>query len=173
MALSKIDAANFLTGTIPQGNVANASLGAVTALPGAIATGKVLQVVQASYSTVTDTSSSSYTDIVTGSITPSATSSKILFIAHANGLLSSTNTAFGRVRVSHSSGTTIVAGAAPHGSNSTVGVGSASISYLDTPSSTSAVTYKIQFSCPYTPGGSVRINDGSSLSTITLMEIAG
>ena len=44
MALSKIDAANFLTGTIPQGNVANASLGAVTSLPGAIATGKVLQV---------------------------------------------------------------------------------------------------------------------------------
>jgi len=172
MALSKIDAANFLTGTIPQGNVANASLSAVTSLPAGVG-GKVLQIVQASYSTVTDTSSSSYTDIVTGSITPSSTSNKILFIAHANGLLSSTNTAFGRVRVSHSSGTTIVAGAAPHGSNSTVGVGSASISYLDTPSSTSAVTYKIQFSCPYTPGGSVRINDGSSLSTITLMEIAG
>jgi hypothetical protein len=37
MALSKIDAANFLTGTIPQGNVANASLGAVTALPAGVA----------------------------------------------------------------------------------------------------------------------------------------
>ena len=45
MALSKVDAANFLTGTIPQGNVANASLNAVTALPAAIPTGKVLQVV--------------------------------------------------------------------------------------------------------------------------------
>ena len=43
MALSKVDAANFLTGTIPQGNVANASLNAVTALPAAIPTGKVLQ----------------------------------------------------------------------------------------------------------------------------------
>jgi len=36
MALSKIDAANFLDGTIPQGNVANASLGAVTDLPAAV-----------------------------------------------------------------------------------------------------------------------------------------
>ena len=36
MALSKIDAANFLTGTIPQGNVANASLGAVTSLPSGV-----------------------------------------------------------------------------------------------------------------------------------------
>ena len=135
--------------------------------------GKILQVVQASNSTQTDTSSSSFTDIVTGSITPSNTSSKILFVAHANGLYSSTNGAFGKVQVVHSSGTTVVSGTVPHGSNSTVGVGSASISYLDSPSSTSAVTYKIQFNCPYTPGGSVRINTGSAMSTITLMEIAG
>ena len=45
MALSKIDVANFLDGTIPQGNVANASLGAVTALPAGVG-GKVLQVVR-------------------------------------------------------------------------------------------------------------------------------
>jgi hypothetical protein len=42
MALSKIDVANFLDGTIPQGNVANASLGAVTALPAAIDTGAMV-----------------------------------------------------------------------------------------------------------------------------------
>ena len=36
MALSKIDVANMLTGTIPQGNVANASLNAVTDLPAAV-----------------------------------------------------------------------------------------------------------------------------------------
>jgi len=50
MALSKIDAANFLTGTIPQGNVANASLSAVTALPAGVG-GKVLQVVTTAQST--------------------------------------------------------------------------------------------------------------------------
>ena len=37
MALSKIDAANFLTGTIPSTNVANASLSSVTALPAGVA----------------------------------------------------------------------------------------------------------------------------------------
>ena len=137
--------------------------------------GKVLQVVQASDSTQTDTSSATYTDIVTASITPSSASNKILFVAHANGLQSGTPGAFGRVRVSHSGGTTIVAGTAVNiglGGATEVGVGSASISYLDTPATTSAVTYKIQFACPYTPGGVVRINVGSSMSTITLMEIA-
>jgi len=134
--------------------------------------GKVLQVIQGSNSTQTDTTSATATDIVTTAITPSSTSSKILFVAHANGLYSSTNGAFGRVEVVHSSGTTQVANSAPSGSNSTVSVGSASISYLDSPLSTSAITYKIQFKCPYTPGGVVRINDGTSMSTITLMEIA-
>ena len=60
MALSKIDAANFLTGTIPQGNVANASLGAVTALPAAISTGKVLQVVSGTLTSSYTTSSTSF-----------------------------------------------------------------------------------------------------------------
>ena len=79
MALSKIDAANFLTGTIPQGNVANASLGAVTALPGAIATGKVLQVVNTEFQTSFTTTSSSAVDTgIAVSITPSATNSRIL-----------------------------------------------------------------------------------------------
>ena len=84
MALSKIDAANFLTGTIPQGNVANASLGAVTALPGAIATGKVLQVVQ-SWDDQTSSSSSTYADVFASdlSITLSSTSNKVLIIANS------------------------------------------------------------------------------------------
>ena len=79
MALSKIDAANFLTGTIPQGNVANATLNAVTTLPAGVG-GKVLQVVTATDNTQRSTTSTSF---VTGSntlsvdITPSATSCKI------------------------------------------------------------------------------------------------
>ena len=78
MALSKIDVANFLTGTIPQGNVANASLGAVTALPAAIATGKVLQYVYDSMVTGVTSTSNSFADIgLTASITPASTSNKI------------------------------------------------------------------------------------------------
>ena len=83
MALSKIDAANFLTGTIPQGNVANASLGAVTSLPAAIATGKVLQVVQGIKTDTFTTTATGATDVgLSASITPASTSSKILVQWH-------------------------------------------------------------------------------------------
>ena len=76
MALSKIDAANFLTGTIPQGNVANESLGAVTALPAGVG-GKVLQVVNGNFGTEQNISNTSYQDsAVTLNITPSSSSSK-------------------------------------------------------------------------------------------------
>ena len=138
--------------------------------------GKILQVVQGSSTTVTDTSSATFTDIVTATITPSSASNTILFVAHANGLYTSVPGAFGKVQIVHSSGTTIVASTVPNiglGGASSVGVGSASISYLDSPATTSAVTYKIQFNCPYTPGGNVTINGGNSMSTITLMEIEG
>ena len=70
MALSKIDAANFLTGTIPSGNIATSSLAAA-------ATGKVLQVVTAVDTTGDSTSSGSYVaSSLVASITPSSTSSK-------------------------------------------------------------------------------------------------
>jgi len=83
MALSKIDVANFLVGTIPQGNVANASLGAVTALPAGVG-GKVLQVVQ-SWDDQTSSSSSTYADVFASdlSITLSSTSNKVLIIANS------------------------------------------------------------------------------------------
>ena len=73
MALSKIDAANFLDGTLPDTNINNASLDNVTGLPAAIATGKVLQVVNFIYNGANvNTTSSSFvdTDLET-SITPS------------------------------------------------------------------------------------------------------
>jgi len=64
MALSKIDAANFLTGTIPQGNVANASLNAVTALPAAIPTGSWIKLAETNVTSAT--ASVEFTDATTG-----------------------------------------------------------------------------------------------------------
>jgi len=80
MALSKIDAVNFLTGTIPSGNVANATLNAVTALPAAIATGKILQFKQKSLSGNFETTSTSYQDVISDTITPSSSSNDIQII---------------------------------------------------------------------------------------------
>ena len=74
MALSKIDAANFLNGTIPSGNITTASLAAA-------ATGKVLQIINANTGTQVTSNSATYADTgLTAAITPSATSSKILVL---------------------------------------------------------------------------------------------
>ena len=78
MALSKIDAANFLDGTLPDTNINNASLDNVTGLPAGVG-GKVLQVVNAKNGTLVTSSSSTWSDIgLTASITPSSASNKIL-----------------------------------------------------------------------------------------------
>ena len=77
MALSKIDAANFLTGTIPTsvggtGSTAatlpaslinNTSIGNVTALPAAITTGVFLQVVSSENDYNQNTTSGTATDV--------------------------------------------------------------------------------------------------------------
>ena len=59
----------------------NNTISAITALPGAIPTGKILQVVQDTLTSQFSTSSSTYADTgLTASITPSSTSNKILIL---------------------------------------------------------------------------------------------
>jgi len=190
MALSKIDAANFLTGTIPQGNVANASLGAVTALPGAIATGKVLQVVSTNKTAVESINSDSdtFTNIsgLSATITPSATSSKIFIVASVVYTLNNnTYGSLGGIRIQR--GTTgLNIGGENLSSGTVVGQNESSIygratlpiQFLDSPSTTSATTYNIGIKNSI--GGTVTcvINGSKSggnvgSSTITVMEIAG
>ena len=179
MALSKIDAANFLTGTIPQGNVANASLGAVTALPGAIATGKVLQVVSARPAVQVSTTSTSF--VATGtkaSITPSATSSKIWCIV-TSGLFwansSDAEAKGGGITIyragSNLHGSTQMARTYRSGATSIQTV--ASMSILDSPNSTSSLEYEVYLKSIW-GNPTMQWNDSSSdYATITLYEIKG
>jgi hypothetical protein len=86
MAITRLGGANAISGTIPQGNIANASLGAVTALPAAIPTGKVVAVSTAEQTSGFETNNSSYTD-VTGlslSYTMQSSSNKIIFTVHGD-----------------------------------------------------------------------------------------
>ena len=72
-------------------------------------------------------------------------------------------------------GTTLIQfeGQAGYTNNSDVNsVGSSSTSYLDSPSSTSAVTYRVQMRNP-SATGVVYVGSSASISTLTLMEIAG
>ena len=173
MALSKIDAANFLTGTIPQGNVANASLGAVTSLPAAIATGKVLQVVSAKASTETTTSSSSGQDIVSASITPSSTSNKIFIICGVAGIRRDNTSGYMAAQVTDkgSFGEKFGHAMMYTSGSSHLRLGTANASFLVSPSTTSSKTYYVQFYNP-ADSGNVTIGDNNDCeSTITLMEI--
>ena len=176
MALSKIDVANFLDGTIPQGNVANASLGAVTALPAAISTGKVLQVVTAKSTTETFTSSTTYSDIASVSITPASTSNKILVIGSVNAFRregGSSGILTARVSDKSSFNETLVHAAMYNASSGAMRQGGVTGTFLHSPSTTSAKTYYVQFASNNS-GQSVGIGDNSeSNSTITVMEIAG
>ena len=135
--------------------------------------GKLLQVVQATLTTEASTTSTSYASTnLTAAITPSATSSKIMAIIAAPMYL---NTAakyyYGTVyRASTDlAGSNTPFAIAINGGNT---IGSCvHINFLDSPSSTSALTYTYYHKVDSGATGYISINDGTS--TITLMEIAG
>ena len=168
MALSKIDAANFLTGTIPQGNVANASLSAVTALPAAIPTGKVLQVVTDVFSTETSTTSTSYVAVsgFAATITPSSTSSKILVLCSASSYINTSDAYLGTI---YRGGTDLGTFGRLFSTAGGLG-GFISFNYLDSPSTISATTYTYYHKVG---SGTGYVSVNNYKSNLTLMEIAG
>ena len=173
MAITRLGGATAITGTIPQGNIANASLGAVTALPGAIATGKVLQVVQGSTSTqVAVTAGNSADTGLTAAITPSATSSKILVIC-THGLFTKTaaTTYCSLSLLRGSTGIYTIGNAFYSTSDGELRLPTVGISYLDSPSSTSSVTYKTAIVCPGGSSGTIYSQYQNQPSVIQLIEI--
>jgi len=178
MALSKIDGTNFIEGTVPS-----------TVAPGA---GKVLQVVSTTKTDTFTTTATSFTD-VTGlsvTITPSSTSSKIYITGSifASAGVVTNNAMFRMLR----DATVINAGNSAGSRTSGMGVAQSAndnfngqfiaIAFLDSPSTTSATTYKIQtFSNSGANPSCVNrsFNDSDvnyvlrGTSTITAFEIAG
>jgi hypothetical protein len=153
---------------------------AVTGLSkGSLPAGSVLQVVNATYSTYTSTSSATFSDTgLTATITPTSNTSKILVQICCNGVgkfVANTTVAFILIRNSTSI-LKIEEIAAYTASNAQNAIGSVSTTYLDSPATTSATTYKVQYA--NTAASSIvylnsYINaDGNTTSTITLMEIA-
>ena len=137
--------------------------------------GKVLQVVNASYSTTTGSSSSTYADTgLTASITPSSTSSKILVIVHQEGLSKVTNSTGVDLKLFRGATELALFGGNAGQQYTTAWnfVGGAGITYLDSPSTTSSTTYKTQFSSTGN-NANVYVQSNNATSTITLMEIAG
>jgi hypothetical protein len=137
--------------------------------------GSVLQVVNATYSTQVTNNTATYADTgLTASITPTSSSNKILVIVNQSsvgkntGLLSN---ALVIKLVRNSTDIIFFGGAIGYTETNIYNLGfSPSTSYLDSPATTSSVTYKTQFANNVNNAG-VRVQTDGYTSTITLMEI--
>ena len=139
--------------------------------------GTVLQVVNATYGTQTSSSSSTFADTgLTASITPSSASSKVLVFVNISGIRKVTNNTWCELRLLKNSTVlfNMESSAGRNGSATDNAIGSASTTYLDSPATTSATTYKVQFSSANNNAEAIINAAGNtgSTSTITLMEIA-
>jgi hypothetical protein len=157
----------------------NNTLSAVTTLPAAIATGKVLQVVHANTSTEVTVSSGTLTDTgLTATITPSSASSKILVLVTHNGNHKSADDANNTLLIKLFRASTEIGKTGSVNFTASAAqalLSSVSFNVVDSPSSTSAVTYKTQFK-NINGGASVGVQktsggDWDSTSYITLIEI--
>jgi|9_EtaG_2_1085328.scaffolds.fasta_scaffold39624_2 hypothetical protein len=186
-------------GGLPDGIVDADMLASNAVTAGKLASGvggKILQVVQTVKTDTASITNATYADIsgLTATITPSSTSNKILvtFVLQYGGHNNS-YVAFKAYRGSTllpvgTSGTGNMTNASFGGfqeqGNSQFGVQTAVWQYLDSPSSTSALTYKLQWASVYQPGGNYYIylnrpqnadNNAYNLfgtSSVTAMEVS-
>ena len=138
--------------------------------------GKVLQVVGATSTNETTTTSTSYQAVTDGvSITPSASSSKVLLFANfeVSGTDSAirTATSFFRDSTEVTSGSRLAQLNAQGNTESAATPTQMSMVFLDSPSTTSQVTYKIAFKRQSNQSGTVKINDDEKTLVYVAMEI--
>jgi len=140
----------------------------------ALVTGKVLQVVNATTTTETVNSTNTYTDTgITATITPSSTTSKILVHVCAAGVGKANNNTWAQLKLLRNTTDLIVfeQRGGYTGDTVTNKIGTCACTYLDSPSTTSATTYKVQMMS----GGNsnyAQVGDSNPSSTITLTEIS-
>jgi hypothetical protein len=139
--------------------------------------GKVLQVLQQEYSTSVFVNTATYTDTgLSLSITPSSATSKILIFVNSNFVITRSGSyANHQIKIVRNStdvyeqlnaGYIYAASANPN-----LG-GVCALTYLDSPATTSAITYKVQGKPSTVSPGDVEYQaDSTKKSTITLMEI--
>jgi hypothetical protein len=194
MALSKIDAANFLDGTLPDTNINNASLDNdnITGLPAGVG-GKVLQVVSVAKTDTFSTGTNTFVDVtgLTLNITPSATSSKILVLCDVKlGPDAGVSGVKSRIKQTISSSDTYPYIGDAAGNRTRTSFGNAYVNetgfmaqdastVLVSPSTTSQITFTYQIA--EQAGGTIYVNrnegdddnatQGRAASSLTVMEI--
>jgi hypothetical protein len=137
--------------------------------------GGVIQVVNATYGTNTSTTSGSYAATgLTASITPKFSTSKILVIASMAGTGCNAASSNPSYQI-YKNGSFLAYWDNIVGTGSVNGNTTTSISYLDSPATTSSTTYAIYWA--RIGSGTAYLNNyqtaiGQTVSTITLMEVA-
>ena len=135
----------------------------------------ILQVVSANYSTQVSTSSSTYTDTgLSASITPSSASNKILLLIFHGTITKDTGSTQSRLFMQLLRGSTVVtelANSLLYTNSSLEFRSSAHFTYLDSPATTSSITYKTQFNNAANRG-TIFMQLNNALSTMTLLEVA-
>ena len=160
--------------TFPDSSVQNTSAIVSGYVPYAnLPAGSVLQVVNGTTSTQVTTTGTTYIDTgLSASITPKFSTSKILVLVSQNGTGKSTESGGGTIDlIILRNSTQIVYASAAYTGTAIYNICSISESYLDSPTTTSSVTYKTQFKSGAS-GTTALVQNPSSLSTITLLEIA-
>jgi len=134
--------------------------------------GKVLQVVQGTTTTNASNSTTTMADTnLSASITPSAATSKILVIVSQHS--EKTNGNAGNtiaLRLMRGATEVFINQYLLYTNSTVIGRGLQSFTYLDSPSTTSATTYKTQFANDGN-NAAVSVQSSSQMSTIILMEI--
>jgi len=135
--------------------------------------GGVIQVVQNTYATQERSQTNTLVDTgLNATITPTSSSNKILVFVQQSGCYKDSNNTHGTIRLYR--GTTFIQMIDNYFAytNSTArnGIGSVCGQFLDSPATTSAITYKTQFSSVANTAW-VYVQVQSETSTMTLMEI--
>jgi len=139
-SLTALNASELGSGTVPAARLSGV--------------GKILQVIGANLSTTYDTSSTSQVETITATITPTSTSNKVLVYFSVPACEASNTTNLGEYflirAISGGASTDLLTG----GHNSSLAIvdgdsrenSSPCAMYLDSPSTTSAITYKVNIS---------------------------
>lgn len=136
--------------------------------------GKVLQVIQGTTTTVVSNSTTTYADTgITATITPSAVTSNILVLVTVSGANKTAGNASNALALRLQRDSTTISNFATYlmYTNSLLQMyGGSSLAYLDSPATTSAITYKVQFK-NNVAAAAVQVQDAGEMSTIVLLEI--
>ena len=134
-----------------------------------LSAGKVLQVVQGTHSSAESTTGTAYvTTNLSASITPSSSSNKVLVTGYINSLYSYGGSPAGAYIAIYRGGSIIVTAGWFYSASTTAMSVSMPFNHLDSPSSTSSLTYEIYMK---KHSGSTLVAQDQGPSSITLMEI--